>query len=178
MTYQPSSRLSLAAGLRYERDSQDRQGLLGTPGTGFPIDDDETFEAWLPKLSAAYNITGDFKVGVLFQRAFNPGGITLNFDTGQQDDFGAETLWNYEIFSRASFAGGRGTLRANLFYNDISDAQRALRRAYAVPGGATAFWAEINNVPAAESHGLEVELGWFVGNEIRRARVSGCSRPG
>ena len=166
VTYQPSSRLSLAAGLRYERDSQDRQGSLGTPGTGFPIDYDETFEAWLPKLSAAYNITGDFKVGVLFQRAFNPGGITLNFDTGEQDDFGAETLWNYEMFARASFAEGRGTLRANLFYNDISDAQRALRRAYAVPGGATAFWAEINNVPAAESHGLEVELGWLVGTRF------------
>lgn len=166
VTYQPSSRLSLTAGLRHERDSQDRQGLLGAPGTGFPIDFNETFEAWLPKISAAYNITGDFKVGVLVQRAFNPGGTTLNFDTGEQDEFGAEALWNYEVFARASFAGGRGTLGANLFYNDISDAQRARRRAYTVPGGATAFWAEISNVPVAESHGLEVELGWSVGTRL------------
>ena len=66
-----------------------------------------------------------------------------------------------KLFTRASFAEGRATLSANLFYNDISDAQRAQSRPYTVPGGATAFWAEIQNVPAAESHGLEVELEWL-----------------
>ena len=163
---QPSSRVSVAAGLRYERDRQDRQGFLGTPGTGFPIDFDQTFDAWLPKFSAAYDIAHGVKVGVLIQRAFNPGGTTLNFDTGEQADFGAETLWNYEVFVRTAFAEGRATLSANLFYNDISDAQRARTRAYAVPGGATAFWAEITNVPVAESHGLEAELGWSVGTRL------------
>ena len=115
---------------------------------------------------------------MLIQRAFNPGGTSLNFDTGEQDDFGAETLWNYEVFTRTSFAEGRATLSANLFYNDISDAQRARTRAYTVPGGATAFWAEISNVPAAESHGLEVELGWLIGTRLSLRAGLACSRPG
>ncbi len=166
IAFRPLAGLSVTAGLRYERDSQDRQGLLGKPGTQFPVDFDQTFDAWLPRVSAAYDIAHGFKIGVLIQRAFNPGGTTLNFDTGQQDDFGAETLWNYELFARTSFAGGRATLSANLFYNDISDAQRARTRAYTVPGGATAFWAEISNVPAAESHGLELELAWLVGTQL------------
>jgi iron complex outermembrane receptor protein len=166
LEFQPVTRLSLTAGLRYQRDSQDRQGLLGAPGAGFPVDFDRTFDAWLPKFSASYKITSDLTVGALIQRAYNPGGTTLNFDTGGQDDFGAETLWNYEVFTRTSFAGGRATLSANLFYNDMSDAQRAQTRTYTVPGGATAYWAEIQNVPAAESHGLEVELDWLIGSKL------------
>jgi iron complex outermembrane recepter protein len=165
-TIQLSPRLSATAGIRYERDSQDRQGMLGSPATGFPIDFNQTFDAWLPKLSVAYDVTGNVKVGVLVQRAFNPGGTTINFDTGQQDDFAAETLWNYEMFARATFADGRATLGANLFYNDFTDAQRSRTRAYTVPGGATAFWSEINNVPASESHGMEMELAWIATKKL------------
>jgi outer membrane receptor protein involved in Fe transport len=163
---QLAPRFSATVGIRYERDSQDREGALGSPATGFPIDFDKTFNAWLPKLSAAYEFTPGVKVGIQIQRAFNPGGTTLNLDTGDQDDFLAEALWNYEVFARASLADGRVTLGANAFYNDFTDAQRARLRAYTVPGGATAFWAEIDNVPASESHGVEIELGWFATNQL------------
>ena len=61
ISFQLSSRFSVTAGLRYERDSQDRQGLLGKPGIYLPIDFNQTFDAWLPKLSAAYDITHDFR---------------------------------------------------------------------------------------------------------------------
>jgi iron complex outermembrane recepter protein len=166
MESRPTARLLLTAGIRYQRDSQDRHGLLGGSGAGFPVDFNQTFDAWLPKFSAAYELTGAIRVGALIQRAYNPGGTTLNLNTGTQINFGAETLWNYEVFTRTSFAGGRATLSANLFYNDISDAQRAQSRPYTVPGGATAFWAEIQNVPVAESHGLEVELDWLVASQL------------
>jgi outer membrane receptor protein involved in Fe transport len=166
LTFRPTARLPVTAGIRYQRDSQDRQGLLGTSGAGYPIDFDQTFDAWLPKLSVAYEVSKDLNIGVLMQRAYNPGGTTLNLDTGEQDEFGAETLWNYELFVRTSFAGGRVTLDANVFYNDFEDAQRARLRAYTVPGGATAFWAEIDNMPRAESHGLEIDLGWHISSEV------------
>jgi outer membrane receptor protein involved in Fe transport len=39
-------------------------------------------------------------------------------------------------------------------------------RAYTVPGGATAFWAEIDNMPRAESHGLEIDLGWRISTTV------------
>jgi iron complex outermembrane recepter protein len=64
------------------------------------------------------------------------------------------------------FAGGRVTLDANVFYNDFDDAQRARLRAFSVPGGATAFWAEIDNIPRAESMGLEVDLAWRLGKGL------------
>ena len=40
--------------------------------------------------------------GGLIQKAYNPGGTTLRFDTGKPETFGAESLWNYELFIRAS----------------------------------------------------------------------------
>lgn len=155
-----SPQLSVAAGLRYQRDVQDRLGRLGPDSFAGEIDFDRTFEAWLPKLSVAYDLTPNVTAGALVQRAYNPGGITLNFDTGQQVPFDAEKLWSYELFARARLAGERLRLNANLFYNDFSDAQRTQFRAFSVPGGSTALWAIIHNVPKARSYGLEASLDW------------------
>jgi outer membrane receptor protein involved in Fe transport len=43
-----------------------------------------------------------------------------------EDRFEAETLWNYEASFRGSFAEGRATVAANLFFNGMRDAQRPL----------------------------------------------------
>lgn len=155
--------LSVTAGLRYQRDGQRRQGQIGNPLFLLPMDFDGTYSAWLPKLSLAYAFAEKFTAGLLVQRAYNPGGVTLNFDTGQEDVFGAETLWAYELFTRAELAGGRLRLSANLFHTAIRNAQRATFFPYRVPGGATAFWAEIDNLPKAETHGLEATAQWRPG---------------
>ena len=169
--YQISPALSLTAGLRYERDSQRRLGSIVGPGVTLPIDFDGDFEAWLPNVVLAYETETGTRLGLLVQRAFNPGGTSLNFDTGQEVVFDAETLWDYELFLRAPFGGGRGLLSANLFYNGFTDAQRAQTRAFTVPGGATAFWAEIINVPESRSLGLEAEVSWRAGSLQLRAGV-------
>lgn len=155
-TLTPLPKLTLTAGLRYQRDEQRRAGFLGP----FELAFDRGFDAWLPKLSIAYEIVDGVRAGLLAQRAFNPGGTTLSFLTGEQDDFGAETLWNYEAFLRASLVGGRLTLAANLFYNDIGEAQRPQLRIVRLPDGSETFFTEFDNAPAAESYGLEVEADW------------------
>lgn len=165
--FKPIPRLSITAGIRYQTDSQERRGQLGTAGFVLPINFDESSSAWLPKMSVAYDLTNNLTAGLLVQRAYNPGGVALNFDTGQQEVFDVERLWSYELFARAAFANGRVRLSANLFYNDFRDAQRARSRAFIVPGGATAFWAEIDNVPKAETYGLEASLDWQVGERLR-----------
>lgn len=159
-TFRPFHAIGVTAGLRYQRDSQLRSGRLAGPGGVFPIAYDHAFQRWLPKLSLSYELASATKAGILVQRAYNPGGIALNLDTGEQIPFGAETLWNYEVFVRSSLAEGRVTLSANLFRNDMRNAQRARLRTYAVPGGAVANWAEIHNVPKARSFGLEAQLAW------------------
>lgn len=159
--------LSVTAGFRYQWDAQDRQGRLGPESFAGAIDFDRSFNAWLPKLSVAYDLTADVTVGALVQRAYNPGGITLNFDTGRQVPFGAEKLWSYEFFARARLPGEGLRLNTNLFYNDFRDAQRTQFRAFSVPGGSTAFWAIIHNVPRARSYGLEASLDWQAHHRLR-----------
>jgi outer membrane receptor protein involved in Fe transport len=168
-----SRKLQLTAGLRFEHDAQRRQGAIAGRAILLPIDYQQDFQAWLPRLSLSYELGNDSRMGVLIQRAFNPGGTSLNFDTGEQVDFAAETLWNHELFLRMGFAGGRGSLSANLFRTDFNGAQRAQSRAYAVPGGATAFWAQIVNVPAATSIGLEGSLAWRFGTSLQLSAGAG-----
>lgn len=166
-TLRPLPDVTVTAGLRYQRDRQDRQGSLGKPGFALPIDFDQGFGAWLPKVSVAYAVTSDVTVGLLVQRAYNPGGTTLNFETGGQELFGAEFLWSSEVFARGVFADGRLRLSANLFATRFRDAQRARSRAFTVPGGRTAFWAEIRNVPKSESYGIEASAEYKASEELR-----------
>ena len=126
------------------------EGALATD-----LDFDGTFKAWLPKISLAYDFTPSVRAGVLVQRAYNPGGVTLRGDIGEADPYGAETLWDYELFGRASFADGRIRVRTNLFFYDMRDAQRA--QPYAVLG---VGFADMFNVPKASSYGAEAQIEW------------------
>jgi outer membrane receptor protein involved in Fe transport len=172
----------LTGALRYQRDSQDRRGALGTPEFRLLIDFDETFDAWLPRLSLAYAPSDRVTIGAMVQRAYNAGGTMLNLDTGEQQTFAAEALWSGELFARASLDADRLRLSVNLFRQVFRDAQRARSRAFSVPGGGTAFWAEILNVPEAWSHGLEASLDWQLSRRVRigagvgllRTRIGGA----
>lgn len=158
--------VSMTAGVRYQQDSQNREGQLGPDSFGGAIDFEGSFKAWLPKLSVAYDLSQRITAGVLVQRAYNPGGIALNFETGAQETFGAEKLWSYELFMRARLPREGLRLNANLFYNDFKDAQRTETKPFSVPGG-TAFWAIIHNVPEARSYGVEASVDWQVDERLR-----------
>jgi outer membrane receptor protein involved in Fe transport len=160
--WRPTAPLAITAGLRYQRDRQKRQGAVGI----VPINYDEDFEALLPKISVAYDLTPSTTAGMLLQRAYNPGGTSISLLRRVQDDFQAEALWNYEAFVRSSFAGGRGTLSTNLFYNDISDAQRQQTVPVTLSDGSTIFPVEFANAPAAKTYGLELEVDWRFGGQL------------
>ena len=146
---------SLTAGVRYQQDSQRRVGAFGSGNSATDLDFKGTFKAWLPKISLAYDITPSVRAGVLVQRAYNPGGVTLRGDIGQADPYLAETLWDYELFGRASFAEGRLQVSTNLFFYDMRDAQRA--QPYVVLG---VGFADLFNVPKARSYGAEAQIKW------------------
>ncbi|MFC4295615.1 TonB-dependent receptor [Novosphingobium tardum] len=149
-------RLELTVGGRFQRDSQDREGSL-TPAAGpISLNYKGSFEALLPKASLAYDLAPRTRIGVLVQKAFNPGGTTLE-RSGRADTFEAERLWDYEAFLRTSLAGGRVQLEANAFHYDIRNAQRSLVRLLFTPGGIVTL-SEIANAPRARTSGAEVAL--------------------
>jgi outer membrane receptor protein involved in Fe transport len=158
---------TLTGGLRYQRDRQRREGALAAA----PIDYDHTFHAWLPKLSVAYDLTPAFRAGLLIERAYNPGGTTVRFDTGVPDNFDAETLWDYELFARAKLGGGV-SIDANLFYYDMRNAQRS--RDVGIPSrGGTVGFADLFNVPKARSYGLEARADWQATRSLSAAIALG-----
>ena len=156
LTWRPASRLSLTAGARYQSDGKRRTGVLHmTPD--LPLDYDKRTHAILPKVSAAYDFSEDVRVGVLVQRAYNPGGVTLDPAHRAQLEFKPEYLWDYEAFTRAALFGGRLSITGNLFYNAIRDAQRELDFDISSPGGQVGL-LQIISEPKARSYGAEVEL--------------------
>jgi iron complex outermembrane recepter protein len=168
-------RASLTAGLRYQQDRQDRVGVLASGLAGLPLDYDRTFHAWLPKLSLAYDFSPAARVGVLVQRAYNPGGATLRFDTGEPDNFEAERLWDYELFARAKLSSAM-TASANLFFYDMRDAQRAKSISVLAPGGFSVGFADLFNAPKARSEGAEAQLEWRLDRHLSARLSAGLLR--
>jgi outer membrane receptor protein involved in Fe transport len=109
-------------------------------------------------LSVAYDLTDEVRAGVLVQRAYNPGGTTLRLDTGENENFDPETLWNYELFGRGRFAGGALVVAGNLFYADIRDSQRLLFSTVFIPGSPPLGLATLFNVPRARTYGAELTV--------------------
>jgi outer membrane receptor protein involved in Fe transport len=161
-TVELAPKVTMTAGVRYQRDRQKRQGALTATTFIVPIDFVGVFNAWLPKATLSYDVTPDFRIGAMVQKAYNPGGTTIRVDTLQPDAFKAERLWDYELFARGKFAGGRGTAAVNIFYYDIRDAQRAEDILVMTPSGRFAGFANLFNVPKARSYGAEAEMSWRV----------------
>jgi outer membrane receptor protein involved in Fe transport len=156
--WRAGERLALTAGVRLQSDSKRRLGVLHTT-PDLAIDFDRTVRAFLPKLSASYDFTPDVRMGVLVQRAYNPGGVTLDPGHHKVVEFEPEYLWDYEAFVRAAFLGGALNLNGNVFYNDIKDAQRTLDVCFPTPTGCVGL-SGIANAPRAHSSGAELELGY------------------
>ena len=159
--WQMSQRAELTAGMRHQRDRQQRAGVLAGGSGGIPLDYRRSFRAWLPKVSFTYELSEDLLAGVLVQRAYNPGGVSLRFDTGLPDQFEDERLWNYELFARAGL-GSSLKARGNLFRTDFSDLQRSRSILILAPSGVFVGFADLFNVAKARSQGAEAELEWQV----------------
>ncbi|MEM8688539.1 MAG: TonB-dependent receptor [Pseudomonadota bacterium] len=155
LTYKVTDRLDVTAGLRYQRDTQKRTStpLAPIPAMNF----NETFDAVLPRFVIAYDVSEDLRIGALASKGYNPGGVSVDFTSifaGLASPpfrtYKEETLWNYEVFARASLMEDRLKVNANAFYTDIKDSQRTT----------TTFinmfpTTVIDNAERSESYGFE-----------------------
>ncbi|MEM8794048.1 MAG: TonB-dependent receptor [Pseudomonadota bacterium] len=131
-TYQFTDRFDATAGVRYQLDRQEREGVaFGGAPFAVDLDFDEQFDALLPKFAVGYNVNDDLRIGGIVSRGFNPGGVNISLNTlffGQPNpffEFDEETLWNFELFARARLFDNRLALDTNVFFTDFDDTQRA-----------------------------------------------------
>lgn len=156
-----ADRWTLSAGLRYQRDDVKRAGTSSFAGSD--LDYDESFDAWLPKLSLAYELRPDTTVGALISKGYNPGGTSLNLSNGVYYDYDAETVWNYELFGRSRLLDDRLFLTGNLFYSEFDNAQR-----YAFAEVVGELWSSYTiNADKAKSYGLEVAADYQASDTLR-----------
>ncbi|AGT10385.1 TonB-dependent receptor [Paracoccus aminophilus] len=147
---------TLSGGLRYQEDQIRRKGTSSMSAVS--VDFDTTYSKLLPKLSLAYDATPDWTLGAMVSRGYNPGGVSLNFTTGQWGEFKEESIWNYELFTRASLMEDRLFLTGNLFYMDFRNAQYNIPVEIS-PGNYQSYTI---NAEKAKSYGFEVSADYQV----------------
>jgi iron complex outermembrane receptor protein len=150
VNYQLTDRWLLTGGLRYQRDHVKRSGT-SSYASG-PLSFDETFTAWLPRVSLAYDVSEHTTVGGLISTGYNPGGVNLSFVSQDFITFDEERVTNYELFARTRLLNERLGLSANLFYSDYKDSQRLLPNYL----NGVQYGSIVVNAEEATAYGLEV----------------------
>ncbi|KJZ18612.1 TonB-dependent receptor [Loktanella sp. S4079] len=161
LDYRLTDRLYVGGSLRYQTDRVQRLGE--SPFTPNALDYDQTFEAWLPKLTVAYDVNEDTTIGAMIAHGYNPGGVTLGFSSQEWVEFDEETSVNFEVFGRTEVMDNRLGLTANLFYTKFDDMQRYVT-SEAVDGY---FEAVTVNAEAAHSYGLELGFDFEPSDVLR-----------
>ena len=151
LRWNATDRLKVTLGARYsdeKRAAQYRYEInFGAPFVANP-DLRAKFNAFTPRLVVNYEATDNVNVYASATRGFKSGGFNL---LAIQPGFAPEKVWSYELGFKSKFAGGRGTLNANVFYADYKDIQ---------VGQIINLQSVLTNAAAATLKGAEVELAF------------------
>lgn len=161
LTYYLTPKLDVTVGLRFAHNSTSlvafERGLFGNPAdpdtdlvTRFPKSKDGV-TSYLASLR--WRPSDDTMFYARVASGYRPGGprnlpIGIPAPPGFTDEFGSETLWNYEIGARTSLFDNHLTLSGAVYYIDWTNVQ-----------GFVSFGAfgAFGNAGDAESKGFEVE---------------------
>ena len=156
-------RFTITAGGRYYDFEEERSFTSGGLFSNLDERTDQTSSnGFSPRLIVTYEATDDVRVNAQVSKGFRLGGVNdpLNLPLcspqdeaifGSFQDYGDETLWNYEV-------GVRGqqralTFAAAAFYTDISNLQVTL-------DAGSCSSRIVFNVPEAHTMGVEAEFGY------------------
>jgi iron complex outermembrane recepter protein len=124
-------------------------GVLNADGSISPKRSKGDGATWRANLT--YKFTPDNLIWFTASTGFRPGGINR---AGTAEPFGADKLYNYEIGSRNTFMDRQLTFNIVGFIQDWKNVQVTYQ-----PAGGSGV-ALIGNVGAAQTKGIEVDLGW------------------
>jgi iron complex outermembrane receptor protein len=161
-TWAVNERFNLTGGLRYYDFQEDRvqafDGIFADPGrsTG-----STSASGFAPRLIASFAVREDTRLNAQVSKGFRLGGINdpLNVPLctpedlvtfGGRDEWEDEEIWNYEVGTKSTVQGGRGTFNVSAYYMDIKNLQATVT-------AGTCSSRVIFNVPKSRSTGLELE---------------------
>ena len=161
-TYKLLDRLGLTAGLRWYDWEEDKTFKSGGPFSNSTAQDQDvtvSSDGFTPRFMVSYDANDNLTVNAQVSRGFRLGGVNdpLNqllcgdaYDTFQgYQEFGDETLWNYEVGFKSSFENV--TFNGSVFYTDIENL------GVNVDAGSCSSRVTIS-VPESHTAGAELEL--------------------
>lgn len=164
-TYAIGSKLHLTAGLRYdyERRKLNIRGEFQTNGeapveTRSDTSSAASFDAFMPKVTLAYQVNDHQLVHASYSRGFRAGGISqLSSDPGQPPLYAYEPEYSshLELDAKNRFLGDRLRVNVAAFYTNVTDAQVPT---LILPEAITV----IRNAGKLTSRGVELELALAV----------------
>jgi outer membrane receptor protein involved in Fe transport len=167
--YAATDRLTLVAGVRYERFEDDYSDSNG-------FDTDGSDDLWNAELSARYEWADDSMVYATLARGAKPGGVNTTASANQpfmspvfqeftrgKLTFDDETLYSAEIGVKTRQFDRRLTLTAALFYMDRDNAQL---ENWMWDNDSGLWISYLDTTSGADSYGLEVEAAWLATERI------------
>jgi iron complex outermembrane receptor protein len=155
-TYTLFEKLGLTAGLRYDHEEKDFEfdGYYDQDLSVFGMfprsakEEDEKFDAWLPKFAVDYKWTPYLMTYASVARGYKSGGFNT-VSTFAGEPFDPEYTWNYELGIKSSWLDNRLFVNLAGFYIDWTDQQveQALYPEFV-----------IKNAAESTSKGFEIEV--------------------
>jgi iron complex outermembrane receptor protein len=162
-TWAINDRFDLSGGVRYYDFDENRSLVFaGAFADAANSKDSVSADGFAPRLIASMKLGDATRLNAQVSKGFRLGGINdpLNVPLcapqdittfGGHPKFEDETAWNYEVGTKSTVMGGRGTVNVSAYYMDIDDLQATM-----TAGQCSS--RIILNVPSARSQGLELEI--------------------
>ena len=112
------------------------------------------------KLGVEFDFAEDSMVYGTYSRGFKPGGTNLSFGNVVSPSYLEENIDAYEIGSKNRLLNDTLQLNVSAFFYDYENYQFQTSDPVPFSGG-------VDNIPEAESKGLEVEFNWLLSDSVR-----------
>ncbi len=154
--YKLTDRMELGAGLRYFKDDRRQVNNLSA------FRQEGSFHSFSPRVYFSYALTRDANVYASAAKGFRSGGFNTGTLGGAPlPPYEPESLWSYELGSKASVLDGRFSMELALFYSEYQDMQ-----AYGVPVSGSFSGGFVSNIGQAEIKGIDGEFTWKVTDRL------------
>lgn len=153
-------RLTATAELRWNKDEGNVDFIFG----GLPRQLDNTWEAWLPRVSLDFKWTDDVMLYASAAQGTKPGGFNTALGAGTVQlpanllNFDEEEAWSYELGVKSTLLDRRLILNAALFRTDWKSIQ--VDSQFIPPPPAVGQAGYTSNAGKAEIEGFELEARW------------------
>jgi iron complex outermembrane receptor protein len=168
-------RLTITTGVRWTDEKKTVPFFFHTNSAGVEFDiqditaagnpDASTAIQWTPRLAASYQVNDDMMLFASATRGFKSGGWNARTSSARLfTRFEEETVWSYEVGTRAEFFDNRLRTNITLFDATFSDLQLPSLAFTPAPGEAPTFVN--NNAGESNIRGAEFEIAGQITEEF------------